>query len=752
MQLVPGTNTCYIPKSPPVPVIQPTTTFRGSGCYYQNPDYAWNEQAKILCLEVDKYDRCDATYTNRKVIGKQYFPIEGDYKYCVGGGFCDTPSVSLDECMKKNPNKVFSTLTQKTYTTEDACKKIEYNTLNPGESSSCKASFVSEEAPPAAKAVNSCDFGDDVYGNQNLKISCYYKAINNASEGKVKLNWLPNVSFLCLGEGRNMRTSDGGNSISSYWVQCKNANTRVNDLLRVQESYNLLVLTGLEFSLNDTNFRGNNCTKCTDRNGDGKVHVSDCPDYTPEPKTTCQVSNNPTCNFGTGGSELERASDPQNCAKTDLSSTLRYKTRFIDTDNKVYFCASDNRTVQCDSSKKDATYQSQDIFIQSAIGSTRTYSTINPRSGCKFVDATPPNVNCALKNTPMTDASCKFGPLINDSTAGSSTNPENCDELSSGEGYVASGSKHVYCSPKNLKVSCDKETSYQSLFNPDVPTTTGQRDYTNKKDIVAALKNPPYNCVEGAPGAIIPGACNVTDDRSITECGVPSDCFNLNEPVPFERVYEKDVLKGALYCFHEGFTNPKKGVKYWCPTESRSIVKYERPSEIFTDNTGSRFVRTTDWGQANCIPFSKIGDECATSANGQYFETASGKKRCACSTAFNPKYDPLLCGINNGLPLTSCEPMCKLVDVNEQVLEKIGISSPLALIKVAASFLFWAAVMLFIINFVSAGIEFVKSGDEPDKIKDAQTRLTNTLFGFIFLVIISGVLNYAITLFGTIVK
>ncbi len=752
-EIAAGTNLCAIAKNPPVAIWQPQTIFFGANCDYEVPSELRNKESELLCLKVNKYDTCNSSATNRNIIGEVFYPIQNsglDWKF---RNTIDTGYPDIDACMRAVTKKAFYRADQQMYATLDGCKKAEYNDGNPGSSTSCKASFVSEEAPIAARLADSCDFGDDFYGDVNLKISCYYKSSNNSNEGRIKLNWLPNVAFLCLGEGKNFRPSDGGNEIRSYWVQCKEANTAVKDLLKVEEFYNPVLSNlaiGLEFKINTTNFNRRNCIKCSDRNGDGKVHVSDCPDYTPEPKTSCVVSNNSTCNFGAGSSELERAADAQNCAKTDLNSTLRYKTRFIDVDNKVYFCASNNRTVQCDSSKKDSTYQSQDIFIQSAIGSTRTYSTINPRSGCKYVDATPPNVNCELKNTTMTDASCKFGPLINDAIAGSATNPENCDELSAGEGYVATNSKHVYCSPKNVKVTCDKDTSYQALFNPDVPTSTGQRDYTNKKDIVAALKNPPYNCVEGAPGAIVAGACNVTTDRSITDCGVPSDCFNLNATVPFERIYESDIRKGALYCFHEGFTDPKKGVKYWCPTENRKIVDYGRPSEIFTDNSGSKFVRTTTWGQTNCIKFSEVGEEC--SKDGDYFDTAAGKKRCSCSTAYNPKYDPLLCGISSSIPLTSCEKVCKLVDVNEQLLEKVEISSPLALIKVASNFLFWAAVMLFIINFISAGLEFVKSGDEPDKVKDAQTRLTNTLFGFIFLIVISGILNYVITLFNTVVR
>jgi hypothetical protein len=63
---------------------------------------------------------------------------------------------------------------------------------------------------------------------------------------------------------------------------------------------------------------------------------------------------------------------------------------------------------------------------------------------------------------------------------------------------------------------------------------------------------------------------------------------------------------------------------------------------------------------------------------------------------------------------------------------------------VVVNFLFWLAVVIFVINILSAALDYIKSGDQPDKLKDASDRITGTIFGFVFLLVASGVINYII--------
>lgn len=128
-------------------------------------------------------------------------------------------------------------------------------------------------------------------------------------------------------------------------------------------------------------------------------------------------------------------------------------------------------------------------------------------------------------------------------------------------------------------------------------------------------------------------------------------------------------------------------------------------------------------------------------------------KRCECSYSYNIYYDWLLCStVGSTTSGKNCNKVCKLLDIDLQRVNPIEINNPLALFRVVSNFLFWVAVILFILNFLTGGLEYVRSSDEPEKLKEATTRLTNTLFGFIFILVIAGVVNYLITLFDTIVR
>jgi hypothetical protein len=120
----------------------------------------------------------------------------------------------------------------------------------------------------------------------------------------------------------------------------------------------------------------------------------------------------------------------------------------------------------------------------------------------------------------------------------------------------------------------------------------------------------------------------------------------------------------------------------------------------------------------------------------------SGATRCACATEYNPGYNAIYCAVN---PTDSrCTKMCKYVSVKLGVVEPEKLYSPLALINTAADFIFWLAVVIFILNILSAGFDYVRSGDQPDKLKEASDHITGTIFGFVFILVVGGVINYII--------
>lgn len=118
-------------------------------------------------------------------------------------------------------------------------------------------------------------------------------------------------------------------------------------------------------------------------------------------------------------------------------------------------------------------------------------------------------------------------------------------------------------------------------------------------------------------------------------------------------------------------------------------------------------------------------------------------QRCDCSTAFNPNYTPILCAAGESVG-SDCTEKCRIVPAKLVQIKPEPLKSPLAFIKVIVNFLFWIAVLLFILNFVTAGIEMVQAGDEPEKMKEATERVTSTIFGFVFILVASGLINYLI--------
>jgi hypothetical protein len=127
-------------------------------------------------------------------------------------------------------------------------------------------------------------------------------------------------------------------------------------------------------------------------------------------------------------------------------------------------------------------------------------------------------------------------------------------------------------------------------------------------------------------------------------------------------------------------------------------------------------------------------------------------ERCTCNVSYNPGYDPIFCSATENFDLPRCQKRCKWETVELTQSEPVKIASPLALVNVIANFIFWIAVILFVINFMSAGFLYIKSAGEPEKLKQAQQSLLGTIFGFIFILIASGVINYVISTLETIIR
>lgn len=224
-------------------------------------------------------------------------------------------------------------------------------------------------------------------------------------------------------------------------------------------------------------------------------------------------------------------------------------------------------------------------------------------------------------------------------------------------------------------------------------------------------------------------------------------------------IYKNECLKGTL---SGGGTPVKVGdgrffgprsLKCYATLDSCKLAE-GTVDECPEDKNGSYFFIPTGSTRYTEIGFSALVSkykQCSNSATtSNICKEMNSARRCNCSINNNPNYDPIFCAtplagtLKDWWDASCTDKVCLLQAVNLQVQETRPPESPLAFINVLVNVLFWLAVLLFIINFITAGIEMVRSGDEPEKMKEATGRITSSIFGFIFILIISGLINYLI--------
>jgi len=352
----------------------------------------------------------------------------------------------------------------------------------------------------------------------------------------------------------------------------------------------------------------------------------------------------------------------------------------------TYFCSANSRLVQCNGDRTTSKYS--DILESS-------YSQIKSGSSCRFYTSTSGTQTCKLKNTSSKDNTCQFGPAT---TQNSTSNPlyKSCPDDTS-EGTTTVNGRFIYCSPSNIKVSCTSTASYKELFNPDElkDDNTGLKyyDYSGKSltDIAKTEKGCELvtTSIKPKPG------CSVTSSSKVgDECSIPKDCFNdSNQPtrVSLGGVYNNE---GGLYCINKGDGKADKGTVHFCQatiTGSGSVLKsYSQISEIKT----------------------------VSGLENVYFKSG-GSTSCSASPTIYA----------------------------EVKLRKSNPLSPIGLIKNIASFLYYFAIFYFIVLILINAFSYVRSGEDPSKLKQINESLFNTIAGFIFVLASGGVILYIINSF-----
>lgn len=145
----------------------------------------------------------------------------------------------------------------------------------------------------------------------------------------------------------------------------------------------------------------------------------------------------------------------------------------------------------------------------------------------------------------------------------------------------------------------------------------------------------------------------------------------------------------------------------------------------------------------NCVLDGNSNEACLNQAFGAGLTSRkydySNIYRCNCEV-------PWYCGL---IPGASCDKVCTMSPAGFSRLafqDKVESSNPLKLLKIIVDTIFYFAVFLFIINMLSAGFDYLKSGGDQDRLKETKTRITNTIFGFVFILLIGGLLNYVVSI------
>ena len=150
----------------------------------------------------------------------------------------------------------------------------------------------------------------------------------------------------------------------------------------------------------------------------------------------------------------------------------------------------------------------------------------------------------------------------------------------------------------------------------------------------------------------------------------------------------------------------------------------------------------------NCVRSGKTDIQCLNEYFGAGPTSTAIKNsdfyRCRCQANLTGA----LCTVGSlaGVP---CAKICSLTPsgfVTAALAQNVTISSPLQFIKVLSNFLFYAAIFLFIVNFLLAGFDYVRSGGQPDALKTAQAKITNAIGGLVFILLVGALLNYIISI------
>jgi hypothetical protein len=288
--------------------------------------------------------------------------------------------------------------------------------------------------------------------------------------------------------------------------------------------------------------------------------------------------------------------------------------------------------------------------------------------------------------------------LFKDTSAGSA---QSCAETTNrGSNNTLFPNNVFFCSSENKIATCPisaNNLSYDAVFNKTYNTGTGKFEYTILKAgtgcILSNLATP--NPIPNPPpgGINIVQGCNISSSSNPGDsCQIPSDCYeSSSQPILFNKV---GSIQGGLYCISTQ-TDPKKGTVYFCPNLEIPYPAVNRPY---------RYVEITDL---------------------------------------------VVSGTDKIVKLKTGNTNCTTLFANTKLKVKIPVDySPVGLLKTISNFLFYVAILYFVLLMLSNGYAYVRAAEDPGKLKEIKASLFNTIAGFLFVLLSGGLIISLINSIG----
>ena len=420
--------------------------------------------------------------------------------------------------------------------------------------------------------------------------------------------------------------------------------------------------------------------------------------------TSCDFNEGGQCNFG---NQYDRFGD--NVSKT----CLKINNSPFKKNGRAYYCMppkffgkpgnGKGIRIECDPNSGGSIFNYSDLLNPKGIDSATSFEKYEAivskraylQSNCRFcgTDGNGKATECPNWATaaPPTATDCEVK-ITNNCTFGGSSGKQNCYDANKsntylGRKYFCGGNTSQTGTNQGLTYTCDKSLStLNSTSQVFDKNTIGGVDYYTLKSSAATL----WGCITGTTPIVRRTDCRLVNTSP--------DCTFGNQ------------ITG---------TTPTN-----CAEEGTSVIM-EQGGKYHYCRPGTNKIVNCD----TQLSYSTVFKTESVSSNTKYlpdFKDSSISSKCREGWA----------DIAGSFGSTSRKTTLA-ADV-----------SPIGLIKTLSNFLFYFAILYFVLLILSNGFAYVRAAEDPGKLKEIKASLFNTIAGFLFVLLSGGLIISLINQIG----